>query len=118
MHRPSHARLAQHRETRHHRGRRRGQARKPIGRAAPGLFTTYCVALAILLAVALVALVLAPIVYVGLGVFISRVVARSISWSEHHATIHNVARAKLGMILNWPVALPKLMVEMWLAEVC
>jgi len=78
-----------------------------IGRAA----TLYGAALLVLaLGVALTIKVEAftstflAVIYLGLGIALNRVVLRQlIEWHPVYNTLHNVASAKLGMVLLWPV---------------
>lgn len=113
----SHAKLAQYRHTRSH-GRRHGGrgAGASYGRAAGQLARRYVLAIGALTATSVVAPALALILYPTMGIWLARETGARITWSEHHATIEAVARAKLQMVLTWPAALPPLIARLWIAH--
>jgi hypothetical protein len=57
-------------------------------------------------------IVLFLILHLGLGVFLSRTVLRRlIQWHPFLATLDNVANAKIGMMVFWPIRYPILFVK-------
>lgn len=87
---------------------------QPMGIGLAVLY--YCAALALLAAVVAMTVVfeglfgsLLVLTYVGLGIVLNRAVLRRlVVWHPMQNTLLNVAKAKLGMALLWPVRYPVL----------
>jgi len=53
------------------------------------------------------------VIYLGLGIALNRVVLRQlIEWHPVYNTLRNVASAKLGMVLLWPLRYPVLFFQL------
>lgn len=56
--------------------------------------------------VSLFTLILAPIAYFGVGIWLSRYISRHVRWSTIYNNVHDVAEAKSRLIKAWPVEMP------------
>ncbi len=60
---------------------------------------------------------LAPIVWVGAGIYLNRTVLRGlIGWHPIYDTLDNVAGEKFKMLLLWPLAYPTLFIKLLVAK--
>lgn len=55
--------------------------------------------------------VLLPFVYIGCGIYMSRTVSRVVEWSEHHASLADIARVKRELWFKWPIEIPLLAID-------
>lgn len=49
----------------------------------------------------------------AIGWWLSRSLDRGIMWIHHSGSIDNLARAKFGLILRWPLELPRFIITVW-----
>jgi hypothetical protein len=68
----------------------------------------------------LVCLVLIPpgilLSYPLTGILLSRFIGRRIAWLPWAASVHNIAATKVGLILTWPVSVPRFIVALAVAK--
>jgi hypothetical protein len=100
---PSPSQISSPKRRRH----RRKQTRKPPEIYGIGdLAGAYLIALLINVGCLVLVMPLELIIYPLTGIVMSRYLGRRIIWSKLLGTIENIASAKLGFILTWPLAMP------------
>lgn len=59
---------------------------------------------------------MAILLYPIIGIALSRYVGGRVRWSGNHATVAAVSRAKLALILRWPLDLPVFIAQAFVAK--
>jgi len=59
---------------------------------------------------------LSSLVYLACGFVLTRYISRRVIFNQNFATIASVADAKLGTVLRWPVAVPYLIWQVFVAR--
>ena len=57
-----------------------------------------------------------PILYIGLGIYMSRIIERVIVWNEHLASLADIARTKRSVWVSWLFGMPRLIWDIWVVE--
>lgn len=60
--------------------------------------------------------ILVPFLYLGIGIYMSRTIERVVTWSEHLASLADVARAKRSIWIGWPFGVMQLIRDIWVVE--
>ena len=112
--------MAIDRDTRAFRGRRRRKGRRARGRERhseqleetshyplAAFCGVYLLGIGTLVLSAILAFPILLIVYPAVGFVVTRFVTGRIQWLPVHASVENIASAKLNTFLTWPITLPR-----------
>lgn len=62
------------------------------------------------------AVLIVPIFYITLGIYMSRVVERVVVWNDHLASLADIARVKRSVWIGWVFGIPRLIWDIWVVE--
>jgi hypothetical protein len=69
-----------------------------------------------MLLMAIGAILLVPVWYIFLGIFMSRVVERVVVWNQYLASLADIARVKRSIWIGWFYGIPRLIWDIWVVE--